>query len=145
MIVGLVGLWLALLSSLCFASQPCTNRILLGQGVILKILAEQSSKPKIEGYEDYYSITAGILYVVGMTCFFLAFALAFIRKHILISYGCPTGLRGCFDPLCDHRVLREITQTKVTKERRILFTWINILIPVLSISGIFIMFFAYSF
>ena len=145
MIVGLIGLWLALLSSLCFACQPCTNRILLGQDIIRIVLAEQSSKPKIEGYEDYYSITAGILYVVGMTCWFLACALVFIRKHILIAYGCPTGLAGYINPFCDHRVLREIAQTQVTKERRILFTWINILIPVLSISGIFIMFFAYSF
>lgn len=124
------------------ATQSCADKILFGQDTFWIVLAERSSVRESEADEGYYSITAGILYVVSMSCFFIGSALVFIRKHILIAYGCPTGSRGFMDPFFDHRVLREIAQKQVSEKQRVLFTCINILILVLFISSIVIIIFA---
>lgn len=129
----------------CSATQSCAGKILFGQDTFWTVLAERSSVHESEADEDYYSITAGILYVVSMSCFFVAAALVFVRKHILIAYGCPTGSRGFMDPFFDHRVLREIAQKQAFEKQRVLFTCINILILVLSISSIVIIIFAMLF
>jgi len=83
--------------------------------------------------------------VVGMSSFMISNVLIFIRYFILRRYGCPTGLYGYFSLFLHARMLREIAEIEESDKLRTFYKWINILIPALFISSIFIMIFAYSF
>jgi len=121
------------------AGQSCAGHILFGKDVIQANATGQSSMPDVDSDKNFYSIVSLVLLVLGTSCIILVNALFFMRKLILCRYGCPAGLTGYIDPWCDHRLLREIARTQASDEERLVFRWINILIPAFFIIGVVLM------
>lgn len=62
-------------------------------------------------------------------------ALYFVRHCILGLYGCRTGLDGFYFSGLDARLFKQLTEAVDSDQLRMVFGWINILIPVLAVGG----------
>lgn len=80
-----------------------------------------------------------ILDYIWISLIMLVNVFFFIRKYITAVYGHGSKFSILIiDPFYEHKKLKEIAIQQSSKNKRIIFTTINILIPVLFISGIVI-------
>ncbi|MHC4425732.1 MAG: hypothetical protein ACYSYV_06525 [Planctomycetota bacterium] len=104
--------------------------IMFAQGRGQPDSAEQASERDVSD-EDAWMVRRPIDYV-WITCAVVVTVLLFVRTIIL--FACGYGIRCCYDWGYDQR-LREIARRQGSERRRLLLNLINILIPVLFISG----------
>jgi hypothetical protein len=87
-----------------------------------------------------------ILDYVWISNIVIAHVLLFIRIFIVAAHDQNIKLRNLFiDIGYEHRRLKEIAKQQSSKNKRIVFTAINILIPFLFISAFFIMIISIKF
>lgn len=88
------------------------------------------------------STLASIIHTLGIIFFILGVVLACIRRLILNHYNYPHKAPLYFGWWFDSGSLREIAKIEKSNRRRILFKWINILIPALILISIFLVLFS---
>ena len=86
-----------------------------------------------------------IIHSLGMIFFWLGAALMCIRRLILNHYNYPHKAPLYFGWWFDGGSLREIAEKENSKRKRIIFKWINILIPTLIICGSFLLIYTNHF
>jgi hypothetical protein len=121
-----------------FTDEPWAGSFLFVRDAIRMILNGDSSGLKIEDVEDC-SIALGWPDYVCAGCLLFANVLFIARKIILSVHGYGIGF---FDFGYDHRRLRKVARCQVSVNRYLLLTFINILFPIMFISGIFILIFS---
>ena len=121
------------------ATQPCKGGATPVQDITRPDAPQQASEPDSSNDQDFdfCSTASGILEVILVcvltACILLASALHLARIRILAKHGYGIAI---MDLVCTHIILRHVSETQVSQEERLLYTWINMLIAVLFISSI---------